>query len=70
MNEAALAQLGIPRPNITSENDLIISAWNFCGGWNPALIDSAAAFYGIADIDLLIEQLLAMRDCVNERQQA
>lgn len=61
-----MSQLGIPRPDITPENELVIAAWNFCGGWNPALIPAAAAYYGIADVDCLIEQLLAMRDCANE----
>ena len=52
------------RPALTLENDLVAEAWLFCGGWNPALIATAAAFYGIADIDWLISQLIALRDAV------
>ena len=46
----------------------MILVWNFCGGWNPALIETAAAYYGIADLDFLIEQVLALRDCSDEHQ--
>lgn len=68
--EDAGAQFGIARPAITPENELVILAWNFCGGWNPGLIEAAAAYYGIADLDALIDLLLAMRDFIQERAEA
>ena len=58
------------RPALTLENELVSEAWLFCGGWNPALIPAAAAFYGIADIEWLTGQLVALRDAVRAHQQA
>lgn len=68
--ESAAALLALPRPELTPENALVIAAWNFCGGWNPGLVGAAAAYYGIADVDFLIGQLLAVRDCMSEHREA
>jgi len=58
------------RPALTLENEIVAEAWLFCGGWNPALIATAAAFYGIDNIDWLTGQLMALRDAVRAHQQA
>jgi hypothetical protein len=58
------------RPALTPENGLVTEIWAFCGGWNPALISDAAAYYGIDDIEWLTDQLLALRDCVRAHQAA
>ena len=52
------------RPALTPENELIPDVWAFCGGWNPAAIPAAAAYYGIHDLDWLLSQLIALRDAV------
>jgi len=75
--EAAGALLGVSleqwsatRPALTPENDLIQDVWTFCGGWNPAAVPAAAAFYGIQDLDWLISQLIALRDAVRAHRAA
>jgi len=52
------------RPALTPENELVSDVWAFCGGWNPAVIPAAAAFYGVDDLDWLLSQLIALRDAV------
>jgi hypothetical protein len=42
----------------------------FCGGWNPAAVPAAAAYYGIRDLDWLISQLIALRDAVRAHRAA
>jgi hypothetical protein len=53
---------------ITPDNELVLQAWHFCQGWNPALIPAAAAFYDVRDLDFLVEQLLLVRDKLAEHR--
>lgn len=72
-NESGGALLGVEgdgAPGLALENELALAAWSFCGGWNPALIPAAAAFYGIADVELLTVQLLAVRDAIAAHREA
>lgn len=51
------------RPALTRDNEFVIRAWNFCGGWKPELIPFAAAYIGVRDVEFLTTQLLEMRGC-------
>jgi hypothetical protein len=48
-------------PPLTRENDQVVRAWHFCGGWKPELIGYAAAYLGVRDIEFLTRQLLELR---------
>lgn len=58
------------QPELTRDNELVKSVWRFCGGWNPQALPLAAAYYGIDDMDMLIEQLLLLRDTIGAHQAA
>lgn len=58
------------RPALERENAIAFQVWKFCGGWNPALVPVAAAYYEVDDVDLLITQLLAIRESIENYQKA
>jgi hypothetical protein len=47
-----------------------LKVWRFCAGWHPERIALAAAFYGVEDVDLLMEQLMALSDTINAHKSA
>lgn len=58
------------RPGLTPENDVALKVWRFCEGWHPERIPLGAAFYGVDDIELLVEQLMALRDTISAHKAA
>ena len=51
----------------TAAEDEVVSAWAFCGGWNPTSLLMYATLYPVADFDMLLEGLLALRRAVDNR---
>lgn len=47
---------------------MAIRAWNLMGGIDWAALPVVAELYGITDIDLLIHQLVAIRDSQRESE--
>jgi hypothetical protein len=75
--EAGGAQFGFTaeqwratRPSLSSENELVLMVWRFCGGWNPERAAFAAAYYGIEDVDTLLTQLLVVDSAINAHKAA
>lgn len=56
------------RPALTAFNRQVLKAWHWCGGWQPERIAAAAAHLDIADVDLLTDLLLLVRDAVEAHQ--
>lgn len=55
------------QPVLTPDNEVVIQVWEFCGGWQPHILPVALAYYGVRDPELMIEQLLALRDLAAKR---
>lgn len=51
----------------TAAEDEVVHAWGFCGGWNPTSLLMYAALYPVADFDMLLEGLVAIRNTVDKR---
>lgn len=45
----------------------MLEVWRFCGGWQPQALPVALAVYDVPDADLLIDQLLLLRDLIDRR---
>lgn len=57
-------RLAAPEPGTA----LAIRAWNVMGGIDWAALPVVAELFGISDIDLLIHQLVAIRDWQRETE--
>lgn len=64
------AQWHASAPALDESTQHAFLAWRFCGGWAPALVPAAAAFYEIEDLELVLEQLIAIRDAIDRHQDA
>lgn len=49
-------------PALSSECEQAVAVWNFCGGWQPATLPLAVTWHQVADVELLIHLLLAIRE--------
>jgi hypothetical protein len=58
------------RPALSADNELAFNVWRFCAGWNPERIPLAAAYYGVEDVDLLVEQLMALNETIDAHKAA
>lgn len=58
------------RPALLPDGELALDAWHFCEGWQPDRIALAAAYLEVADVDLLTDMLLAIRNTIARHQQA
>jgi len=61
------------KPELLPLNRQVLDVWDWCGGWNPVLVPSAALYYGVEDLDALMELLHALRgavDSYHQRQRA
>lgn len=52
-------------PELTRSSAQALEVWRFCGGWNPAVLELAVAYYEIEDVELLLEQLAEIRDTID-----
>jgi hypothetical protein len=50
------------RPKLSAVNGRVFEVWNFCDGWQPALVPLAMAYHGLSDIDFVLWQLMVIRD--------
>ena len=57
------------RPVLSSDDEVALEAWRFCGGWEPERIPLAAAYYGVADLPDLIDKLMVIRDRIEMQTQ-
>lgn len=64
------AQWEQTKPALTRDNELVISVWNFCEGWNPDRVPAAVAFFGVDDMDALMILLLALRKYMEARPES
>jgi hypothetical protein len=58
------------RPDLIPANELAFKVWRFCAGWNPERIPIAATYYGVEDVDLLVEQLMELRATIDAHEAA
>jgi hypothetical protein len=64
------AQFLAGRMPLTPDNKLALSVWRFMGGWKPEALPVALAYFDIRDVDLMVEQLLAIHHAVEEWREA
>lgn len=58
------------RPALTPDNELVYQVWRYCEGWKPQLFADAFAVYGVADADMAVTLLIAMRDRIESHKRA
>lgn len=57
-------------PPLTRDNDQVLDVWAFCEGWNPERLAIAVEYFGVRDVDALIDGLQVLRDTLRKHAKA
>jgi hypothetical protein len=57
-------------PRLSADEGLALDVWQFCEGWRPEALPTAAAYFGVADVAGLLDHMLVLRDVIAERRRA